>query len=169
MGMQSSPADGYLSAVPDPAPSPNPAPYGLQLVVGHDGHPASDSALNVAVELAERLGAHLHVVHSVTTDDSGIDPDIEEWEQAKDRNIRNERKRITDALAGLPVRWTYHEERGEPARRLAHLATEVDAQFIVVGATHRGLLHHLASGSVSGRLLHTQGRPVLVVPEARRG
>ncbi|HEV7209850.1 MAG TPA: universal stress protein [Mycobacteriales bacterium] len=138
---------------------------GMHVVVGHDGHAASDSALVTAVELAARLDAHLHVVHSVTINDYGIDPDTEDFERQRDRSVARERQRMADTLAGAGIAWTYHEERGDPARRLAHLAAELAAQFIVVGATHRGLLHHLRGGSVANRLLHLQSRPVLIVPE----
>ena len=58
----------------------------------------------------------------------------------------------------------FGQERGEPSARLGHLAQELDALFIVVGASHRGLFHHLTGASVSRRLLHGQPRPVLVVP-----
>jgi nucleotide-binding universal stress UspA family protein len=137
-----------------------------QVVVGHDGRPAARAALDAALELAECLGAHLHVVHSVTVADYGVDPDIEAFEQVRDRNLAEERAAIVAALAGRSIRWTYHEEQGDPAERLARLADEVGARYIVVGATHRALLH--VGGSVPKRLLHIQGRPVLVVPEPAR-
>ena len=140
-------------------------PAGAHLVVGHDGHPAAQAALAAAVDLAVKLRAHLHVVHSVTLADYGIDPDTEEFEEQRDRNLAQEREAVANALVEAPVEWTYHEEDGDPAERLARLATELDAPYIVVGATHRGVLGHLSSGSVSKRLLHIQRRPVIVVPE----
>ena len=142
-------------------------PGGTALVVGHDGHPAGDRALTTAVDLAGKLGAHLHVVHSVTLEDYGVDPDTDAFEQARDRNVAAERERIATVLADSSVTWTYHEERGEPATCLARLARNVDAVFIVVGASHRGLFRHAMSGAVSKHLLHDQDRPVLVVPEPR--
>lgn len=140
-------------------------PGGTALVVGHDGHPAGERALATAVDLAGKLGAHLHVVHSVNLEDYGIDPDTDGFEETRDRNVAAERERITAALADTTVPWTYHEERGEPAACLAQLARDLDAAFIVVGASHRGLLRHAMSGAVSKHLLHDQSRPVLVVPD----
>lgn len=136
----------------------------MHLVVGHDGHPAADAALAVAIDLATRLGAELHVVHCVTVEDYGIDPDTEQFERERDRNVARERSSIEQVLRGASVAWAYHEEGGEPAARLAALADELGAPFIVVGATHRGVFHQLTGGSVSRRLLHMQQRPVLVVP-----
>jgi nucleotide-binding universal stress UspA family protein len=140
-----------------------PVPAGPQIVVGHDGHRAAQAALATAVDLAGHLGAHLHVVHSVTLADYGVDPDIEQFELTRDRNLAAERAAIADALLAAPVTWTYHEERGDPAVRLARLADQLDAAYIVVGATHRAILHIF--GSVPKRLVHCQTRPVIVVPD----
>jgi nucleotide-binding universal stress UspA family protein len=137
----------------------------VHLVVGHDGHPAADAALGVAVDLASRLGAALHVVHCITVEDFGVDPDTETFEDERDRNVARERASIESALQGTSVEWTYHEERGDPAARLAALGDDLDAMFVVVGATHHGVFHQLTGGSVSRRLLHVQRRPVIVVPE----
>ena len=136
----------------------------MHLVVGHDGHAAADAALVVAVDLAQRLGADVHVVHCVTVEDFGVDPDTEQFESERDRNVARERDAIEEALRSATVAWSYHEERGEPSARLRHLADELDALFIVVGASHQGVFHHVTGGSVSRRLLHDQQRPVLVVP-----
>jgi nucleotide-binding universal stress UspA family protein len=132
--------------------------------VGHDGHAAADAALVVAVELAERLGADVHVVHCIAIEEFGVDPDTEQFESERDRNVAQERGRIEAALRDSAVVWSYHEERGEPSARLRHLADDLDALFIVVGASHQGVFHHLTGASVSRRLLHDQHRPVLVVP-----
>jgi nucleotide-binding universal stress UspA family protein len=136
----------------------------MPVVVGHDGHRAAQAALAAAVELAVRIGAPLHVVHSVTLADYGVDPDAGELEADCERNLALERESIAAALEGSDVPWTYHEEHGEPADRIAELAESVDASYIVVGATHRGLVA-LIGGSVSKRLVRLQSRPVVVVPE----
>ena len=143
--------------------------HAVDIVVGHDGLASGDAALAAAVALAAPLGAHLHVVHSVTVDDYGVDPDTDGFEEERDRRLAEERAQVADALARAEVAWTYHEQRGDPARRLAELADEVDAAFLVVGGPHGGMMHHLLGGeSVSRRLLHVQPRPVLVVPVPRR-
>ena len=130
-------------------------------------HAAADAALAVAVDLAQRLGAHVHVVHCIAIEEFGVDPDTEQFEEERDRNVARERESIEAALRGSAVAWSYHEERGEPSARLRHLADDCEALFIVVGASHQGVFHHLTGASVSRRLLHDQQRPVLVVPPAQ--
>lgn len=136
------------------------------LVVGHDGSPCGDAALATAIDLASRLAASVEVVHCVTLDDYGVDPDSDDFEAICERNRGAERDRIAAAFGDAPIPWTYHEARGDPAQQLADLAATVDALLIVVGASQAGMVHHVFSpnGSVSKRLLHRQGRPVLVVP-----
>lgn len=136
-------------------------------LVGYDRQQASVAALATAINLAERLGAHLHIVHSVTLDDYGIDPDTDAFEEERDRRQAIERTVIAAALTG--VAWTYHEERGDPADRLARLADSVDADRIVVGVTKPGMLHHLLSGEpVPKRLVKVQHRPVVIVAPRTR-
>jgi nucleotide-binding universal stress UspA family protein len=138
----------------------------LAVVVGHDRRQAGLAALVAAVELATRLGAELHIVHSITVEDYGIDPDSDEFDAQCERNRAGERADIEAALRDTRLAWTYHEQRGDPAKALAKLADAVDAAYLVVGATHPGALHHLIGGeSVARRLLRHQHRPVLVVPE----
>jgi len=137
----------------------------MNLVVGHDGHPAADAALRLAIDLGEKLGAQLHVVHCVTVEDAGLDPDTEEFEEQLERNVADERDSIDRALANTSVQWHYHQESGDTAARLAALADQVDAMLLIVGSTHRGMFHQLTARSVSRRLVQMQKRPVVVVPE----
>jgi len=137
----------------------------MNLVVGHDGHPAADAALRLAIDLGEKLGAQLHVVHCVTFDDAPVDPDTEEFEEQLERNIADERARIDRVLANAPVQWHYHQESGDTAARIAALGEQLDAMLLIVGSTHRGMFHQLTARSVSRRLVQMQKRPVVVVPE----
>ena len=58
-----------------------------QMVVGWDLHPNSSAALRFAVVMAQRLDAHLHVVHVVDVDDLPIDPDAWNWEAQLDQRL----------------------------------------------------------------------------------
>ncbi|WP_138760087.1 universal stress protein [Modestobacter altitudinis] len=137
------------------------------LVLGFDRDRASDAALGVAVDLADRLRAHVAVVHVVNLNDFPVDPDAPDWEdQARDA-LAEERARVERALRGHRYGWSYEAHSGGPVEVLVQVAEDRDAYAIVVGRHGRGVsegLRRLVDGSVSRRLLSTCGRPVLVVP-----
>jgi nucleotide-binding universal stress UspA family protein len=138
-----------------------------ELVVGFDRDEASETALQVARDLARRLHAHLTVVHAVDLGDYPIDPDTPGWEDQAEVTLAEERARVQQALAGHRFGWSYETRHGEPADVLIQVAEERDALLIVVGRHEHGVserLRRLIDGSVSHRLTNRCGRPVLVVP-----
>ncbi|MFD5177674.1 universal stress protein [Nocardia sp. NPDC058379] len=144
-----------------------PTAAATHLVVGYDRHRASDVALGVAIGLATRLGAHLHVVHVIDADDLPTDPDAADWERAVTETVERERAAACARLAELPGNWTYYARRGNPAHLLDALAETYDASMIVIGAPRHGLpslIERLLGASVSAHLVHHAHRPVLLVP-----
>jgi nucleotide-binding universal stress UspA family protein len=135
-----------------------------QLVVGYDQHPASHQAVLVAAALAGVLGAALLLVHVIDLADYPVDPEAATWETASVDTLLAERRQAESLLAGTGIEWGYRIVQDDPAHALAQVAHEVDALFIVVGASGRGLAHRLRRGSVPQALLRTQRKPVLVVP-----
>ncbi len=82
--------------------------------------------------------------------------------------MARERAEVLEEPRATGLVWAYHEYRGDPASALAGLAAEPDAAYLVVGATHPGVLRQLVGDeSVAKRLARIQQRPVLVVPEPR--
>lgn len=119
------------SAAPTDAPTTN-------LVLGHGRDPGSAHALPVAADLAQRLKAHLQVVHGVDLDDYPIDPDAADWEQQAQRALTEQRRQVEDALAGIGQSWTYQASRADPVTLLAAVAEEHDALMIIVGTRGEG-------------------------------
>lgn len=139
-----------------------------RIVVGYDRHPASQQAVLVAGRLAEALDAHLTVMHVVDLEDYPIDPDRADWEEAAAEQLALEEEQAVALLAGHRLRWSYRTVRGDPAGQLAKAASDLDAIFIVVGATGKNVVRRLTHGSVPQSLFNHQPRPVLVVPEPSR-
>lgn len=145
------------------------APPTCHLVVGFDQRPSSRAALIVAIDLAGRLNAIVHVMHVVDDDDMPIDPDSADWEVRIAEVVEQQQRAASAMLAALPGKWTYHSERGNPTELLANLADIHDAAMIVVGASRGGVasvLERLCGESVSSTLTHHSHRPVLLVPSA---
>jgi nucleotide-binding universal stress UspA family protein len=134
------------------------------VVVGYDGSSCSRNALAYAAGVARRLGRPLLVVH-VSSTGMYCEPltgqviglpehtgDLEGW-------LRTELEQVTDP-AGLDVH--VHTRRGSPARELAAIAAEQDADALVIGAPSRSWRH--MGGSVPSWLTKHAKCPVIVVP-----
>lgn len=137
------------------------------LVVGYRPDPASRQALVVAVDLARRLDAHLHVVHVVDLSDYPIDPDAADWEDRAAETLRSEQEQVSRMLSDQTAGWTYHAAHGDPVSLLETVASEQCALMVVVGTrgeTMSAHLHRLLAGSVSHGLIRGRRYPVLVVP-----
>ena len=143
------------------------------IVCGVDGSPDSQTAIGVAARLAERLAARLVLAHVVEVtlvpyasigSAGGIAPPPiipllrEEQEHAGARLL--ERIAIAAGLGDVEQRVAV----GLPAERLADLADDEHAEFIVVGSRGRGRFKAAFLGSVSNGLVGVARCPVLIVP-----
>lgn len=135
------------------------------VVVGFDDQPASSRAVVVATAFAVALGYQLCVVHVADDADLPIDPDSADYEQTEERNLAAERQTVEHLMAGAALEWTYRQAAGGIVAALSKVADELDAAFVVVGATGRGLARLLHT-STPASLARGQVRPVLVVPAA---
>jgi len=141
-----------------------------------DHHPAVPRR---AAELAALLGTDLLCVavdESAVREPSGavvpVDPDTGSDPRSGPEGDPALHAAVAAALDGSPVAWRLERTAGDPAAELARLAAAHDAVLIVVGARRpgvRGWAAHLVGGTVAGRLVHDQPRPVVVLPEAHAG
>ncbi|WP_307047740.1 universal stress protein [Arthrobacter oryzae] len=135
--------------------------------------------VRTAAELADALGAHLVCAF--------VDPAsyLTEWEPEGQRAalslepIINEEadfpsqelQRKLEAILGQPGEtWSFRVLNGDVSKALSRLAESTSASLLVVGAGRPGSLawvDRLLEGSVSASLMHSQQRPVLVVPSNR--
>ena len=54
---------------------------------------------------------------------------------------------------------------GRPATEIVRIASEIEAELVVMGVTSRGAIGRKFSGSTAARVIRTAGCPVLAVPE----
>jgi nucleotide-binding universal stress UspA family protein len=136
------------------------------VIAGYDGSASSRNALAYAAGVAKRLGRPLLVVYvcssgvycePLTGQVVGVPRDSE----AVERWLLGEVDQVTgDVEVDLHVR----TRRGSPARELAAVAAEFNADALVIGApTH---FWHRIAGSVPGWLARHADRPVIIVPLA---
>ncbi len=145
---------------------------GDPIVVGTDGSPTADVAVDRAGALASALGATLHVVSSYSsTSTSGAwmasaggvaiseVVSAEQAEATAEEIVTRARARL--ASLGLDVRT--HVCSGEAAQALIAIADDEHAQMIVVG--NRGMTGtRRVLGSVPNRVSHHAHCGVLIVP-----
>lgn len=140
----------------------------LSIVAGYAHDVVADHALITAADLAARLGAAVHAVHTIDLVDYPVDSDSSTWEDDARATLAEERDRVSTVLTAAGVSWTYHATHGNPVALLCRLAEEHDALCIVVGThgeTPGERLTRLVRGrSVSHGLLRVSDRPVLLVP-----
>lgn len=137
------------------------------IVLALDGSEDSQRAIPVAVKLARRDSARIvvaHVEQDVAGKGGGPIPATED-------EIQAEIRRQTEQLSSEGIDATVEMRNvmlGGPARPIADIAREADADLIVAGTRGHSAAAGVLLGSVTQRLLHTAPCPVLVVPPADR-
>lgn len=137
-------------------------------VVPYDFSEHAQAAFDVAKDLAQRLGAELHLLHVVTPPiyasayGAAVPPQID-MEPIR-RSVMESLQDLTDR-AGDTVRVTPHVVEGlNIAVSIQEFATKCKADLIVMGTHGRTGLAHVFLGSVAERTLRQAPCPVLTVP-----
>jgi nucleotide-binding universal stress UspA family protein len=156
------------------------------IVVGYDGSPESERALDRAAELGEGLAARLVVVSverssrvpvavPVPKPEPGLvpspaggalPPSLPEPEPARPEPkdlARRQLEQARMALARRRVEAEYLAEVGSPAERLLEVAEQREADLLVVGRRQHGLLERLLARPVEEAVARRARRDVLLV------
>jgi nucleotide-binding universal stress UspA family protein len=145
-----------------------------RIVVGMDFSDTADQALHEALRLAERQApAELHLAAVIDSDHADLIPKAERHTslvQIADDMRDRLAKRAHGALAPLKARrpeaappTVAHVRVGPIAEQLAALATELEADLVVVGTHGRRGVRRLVMGSVAEKTVRLAPCPVLVV------
>lgn len=134
------------------------------LVVGVDGSTTSLRAGAYAAGLARRQRAHLVVVY--VANPGGL-IEMAPGGAATARQLVDEvaddlRRQIDSLAPALGISYTFRVESGDPYGQLVHVADEVNADGVVVGASMQA--GHRFAGSIAIRLVKSGRWPVTVVP-----
>jgi nucleotide-binding universal stress UspA family protein len=124
------------------------------IVLALDGSEGAERALPVAAGLARRDGAHIVVAHAQTR---ALETAINE---RLDRQVEALR---TDGIEAEVVIVPSVLD-GSEADAIAEVASERNADVIVIAGRGRTPFVGALLGSVTQRLLHVSDRPVLVIP-----
>jgi nucleotide-binding universal stress UspA family protein len=138
------------------------------IVCGVDDSDAGRSALGTADWLAARLDARLIALHTIDPD-TGRDrrprsiagaAELAAAAEESALHVLEETVKEVEPIRKPELRVYY----GDPSERLVSVAGEVDALLTVVGSSGYGALRSWLAGSVSGELIKSFDRPLVVVP-----
>ena len=137
------------------------------VLAGYDGSASSRHALAYAAGMARRLDGHLIVVHISTTQIAAaggysLVPLAAAIGVAEEDQLNWLRLELADAADIIGLKVELFDRDGDPARELASMATEKNADAIVIGAPEH-LMHRFA-GSVPAWLVRHACCPVVIVP-----
>jgi nucleotide-binding universal stress UspA family protein len=132
------------------------------IIAAIDRTSASDPAAGTAAALAQGIvGAELHLVHVVAPIPEAALPMV------PPSTIFEEGRKFIDGVAATIAgrfngRITTHLAAGEPAREILQLASDIDADVIVVGTHGKKAIERMVVGSVSLSVVKKARCPVVV-------
>lgn len=136
----------------------------MTILCGTDFSPEGTNAMRVAFELAVRMNAPLHLVHAVALTEHDLVDQPTRAEIARGHRQRLESQ--ADQLRKPGMQIFFHVVEGAPDEQLLHLATELSASLVVVGALGRRKRTQWLLGSHADRVAQRSQVPVLTVRNA---
>src|SRR5215212_4647336 len=134
------------------------------LVAVDDSSPAA-RAVDVAVSMAQQLGAQLAAVHVVDWSRAFV-PELAKVDQEKMTALRGKAVTVLHQACARIPRDLLDDgllREGDPADMILAAAEEWDADLIVIGSDSRGRLAHFLLGSTADAVIRKAKRPVIAV------
>ena len=129
--------------------------FPTKILLATDGSEDAELAASTAIDLANKTGSQLHVVHIIDLVSSVV------LDEADARELLDALvKRLEDAGS---VSAQAHLSEGVPAAEIVALGEDIDAGLIVVGSRGLGGVRRALMGSVSEAVTRHAHCPVLVV------
>ena len=130
----------------------------------NDGSVHAFSALKLALGIAKKDATELHMV---SVEERGHMPELVEESERNTGAITLRFDKILQQARALAeesrVKLRTHVLTGHPVHNVIKLATDINADLIIVGASGHSALYDRMIGSRAQRILHHATCPVLVV------
>jgi nucleotide-binding universal stress UspA family protein len=137
------------------------------IVVGTDGSQTAARALHEAGDLAKSTGAKLHIVSAYEpasgTRVGGDTPERASWMVGPDVGVDTVLDQAAGAMHAKGIEVECYARRGDPADALLDVATENEADVIVVGNKGMTGAKRFLLGSVPDKISHHAHCSVLIV------
>ncbi len=131
------------------------------ILVAIDGSEASTNALKLAIELSEKYGASLHLLHVVREMQVPLNPGLMEAYEKLERQrhdllksageqLLNQSKRVAESKGITALQAAIGS--GDPASAIVKYADKNQMDLIVIGSRGLGQVERLLMGSVSRKV-----------------
>ena len=142
--------------------------FPTKILLAVDGSKEAILAARAAVELAQKTGSELHVIHAWQPMPHYAYPSLapEEYVPPYEegaRQILDEQVERIKATGGTVAQT--HLRMGAAAKEIVKLAEEIGAGLIIVGSRGRGGIRRALMGSVSDSVVRHAHCPVLITRE----
>ena len=138
-----------------------------EILVPTDGSPASDAAIEHAVDIAAQYGARLHALYVV---DGAAYSTLEAGSEIVVEALQSEGEtatsRVADAAADADVETVTTVTTGTAYRSIREYVSDNGIDLIVMGTHGRKGLDRYLLGSVTERVVRTADVPVLTVRQS---
>lgn len=140
------------------------------ILVAIDGSKESDKAVEIATELALKLGSKITFLHVVNVPDLGGVPLVgDKPEQALRGALTDAGKKVLEKAIEVARRKKISAAEkiteGYPAMTIVKEASRLGAELIVMGSRGTTGVERIVIGSTAEKVLRWSGVPVLVVKE----
>ena len=148
--------------------------FPTRILLATDGSEDAFLAAQAALDLSDRIGAELHVVHAwqdlrpATLPAMAIDEysqAYELWKREAEELLEDQAERLRSAGGTVAAA---HLREGRPAEEITKLAEELNVGLVIVGSRGLGAMKRLVMGSVSEGVVHLAPCPTLVVRGGER-
>jgi nucleotide-binding universal stress UspA family protein len=140
-----------------------------RILVGANGEPESERAVEVAISLAKSLGAQVIVLGVIAPLSAETQAEGVGLEEASNANVQIQEQVRKSAAAAhdLGVDVVSEVVDGDPEKEIERKSDEVSADLIVVGHRDISRVRRWLEGSTSETLVQTSKASVLVVHDDR--
>ncbi|RLM63431.1 universal stress protein [Halorubrum sp. Atlit-8R] len=138
-----------------------------EILVPTDGSPASDAAIEHAIDLADRYDARLHALYVVDgAAYSSLEAGAEVVVEALESEGEEATTRVAEAAADAGVECVTSVTSGTAYRSIHSYVDDHDIDVVVMGTHGRKGIDRYLLGSVTERVVRTSDVPVLTVRQS---
>jgi nucleotide-binding universal stress UspA family protein len=138
-------------------------PHFRKLLVGYDGSPQSEKAVDIGFSLAECLDATVLVFAVARPPEPSTSVELEAVLDDAKEHFEEGFKKILEKARSHNIEVKSDMAVGHPAEQLIHRAEVDGIDLIILGRRGRSMISRMMLGSVSERALRYAHCPVMVV------